>query len=265
MDANELLHESKTPTSKKNYVGIEIEFLTPRGDHINKIKRLLIKNELEWYCHIGGDGSVTDIDFVPKFKHIVREFQGQRWEDSVIVNNNKRKVGHEIRILAQEDEAPDIVKKVCEIIVECNGIINSTCGLHIHIDLRNRSYDTVYHNMFMSQDLMFKTQPSSRTSNNKFCMKLTKKFKTTRTRYYAINSKAYKEHRTIEIRLHEPTLNSKDVLMWMDFLIGIANIKTCLKKKVSTVEDLDFLPDNLKGHLNERIEKYSRKSNSKTA
>lgn len=265
MDDNELLETNKAPTSRKKYVGIEIEFLLGR-DRFEEFKKLLIENELQWYCNMGRDRSVEDLDFVPIIK-----MTPSTWRhgvmDSITVNINEKRCGSEIRILAPEDEAPKIIRKVCEIIVQCAGSVNKTCGLHVHVDLRSRDYDTVYNNMFMVQDLMFKTQPTSRTTRNRFCKKLRAMQgpKSVAGRYYAINRRAYKTHRTIEIRLHEPTLISKEIIMWMKFLINIANVETKLNKTISTVEQLPWLPESLKGYLNERIKKYSRKSNSKTA
>lgn len=267
MDARELLERSKTPTSKSKYVGIEIEFLTP-SNNVKKLESLLIKNELQWYCHLGDDGSVKDLDWVAQDRYEeYTDWRGQQQTRVMTTNHDERKASHEIRILAQEDEAPAIVNKVCEILKECGSIVNKTCGLHVHVDLRSRNYDTVYHNMFQCQDLMFKTQPCTRTSRNKYCKKLKKMFdaKSRAGRYHAINRKAYKEHRTIEVRLHEPTLIAKEILMWCGFLILIANFETKLDKKIKLVEDLPSLPEALKGYLNERIKKYSRKQNTKTA
>jgi hypothetical protein len=268
MNDFEMLDTGKVPTSKNKYVGIEIEFLTTRGPNIVKLKKLLIEDDLQWNCNLGSDGSVKDTTFVPKIvmrPHI--NWRGESEKTPVILNEEERKWGYELRILAQENEAPEIVNRVCDIISECDGIINTTCGLHVHVDLRNRDYETVYNNMFMVQNLMFKTQPKSRTTGNKYCRKLIKMFgpKSRAGRYHAINRAAYKAHRTIEIRLHEPTLVAKEILMWTGFLIDIANIETKLTKKISVVEDLPWLDEKLKGYLNERIEKYSRKSNTKTA
>lgn len=262
MSYKELLEHRKAPTSKKNYVGIEIEFLLPKTK-TKRLNELLIQNNLQWNVNVGSDGSVRDLDFVPIF--------GERqspWDRNLMipytVNEAQKKLGYEIRILAQQSEAPEIISKVCGIIKSCKGLVNSTCGLHVHLDMRNRNYDMVYNNLYQVQPLMFTTQPVSR-HKNEFCKRMSRKYKAPDSRYYAINSRAYEEHRTIEVRLHEATIDAKEILMWTGFLIKIASHKEMIKGKIETVEQLPWLPDNVKGYLNERISKYSSKQNNQTA
>lgn len=254
MSVQDLLEYKKSPTSRRKYVGIEIEFLLAKGGY-SKMEKLLIKNNLQWYVHLGGDGSVQDTEFVPEYAMRQNNWNNQMHQ--YITNEQDRKVGREIRILVEECEAANIITQCCDIIKQCRGIINETCGLHVHVDLRNRDYGKVYHNLFSVQGLMFLTQPASRRKN-KFCRKLPRLLKGDDVdRYYAINKRAYKEHRTMEVRLHEPTLEAKDIIMWTKFLVKIADMNTMLDKKVTSVEELDCLPQNLKGYLNERIQKYA--------
>lgn len=253
MSIKDLIHDRKWPTSNRKYVGIEIEFLIPKVQE-SKLEDLLIEKNLQWNVHLGGDGSVQDVDFIPIYNMVT--YSWSNIPQQIVTNENYRKRGYEIRILAEEKEAPSIVNKCCEVIKQCNGVINHTCGLHVHIDMRNRDYNKVYNNLFHIQSLMFATQPKSR-HKNKYCRKLPRLFKGNAGRYYSINKMSYEKHRTIEVRLHEGTLSAKDILMWTGFLIKIANIDTMLDKKIKLVEELDWLPESLKVHLNERIKKYS--------
>lgn len=253
-----LLDRTKAPTSKRRYVGIEIEFLIPRGDAYTKLEKLLYKNELQWNVNLGDDGSVEDTDFVPQY---ITEGNGWNPERRVI-NYMDKKQGHEIRILAEEDDAPAIVRKTCEIIAKCGGMVNKTCGLHVHVDMRSRDYKKVYSNLFFVQNLMFSMQPSERKSS-KYCKKLPHPIKgPSGSRYWSINKRAYDEHRTLEIRLHEGCIDANDILAWTGFLIAMANLETVLDKQTD-IDELPF-PDKLKEYVHERVNRFSKSKGKNT-
>lgn len=243
MSVKNLLYDRKAPTSKENYVGIELEFLIPY-DKNNKLVEDLLKNNLQWNVHLGTDGSVADEDFRPRYDR-----------NLMVANRHEQYTGKEIRILCTEKDAPDVIDSVCKIIKDCDGKVNKTCGLHVHLDMRNRDYETVYNNFYCIQDIMFKMQPESRHKNN-YCKKMSRFIKEPRDRYYAINKTAYDKYRTLEIRLHDGSIDAKEIKMWTYFLINIANMKNKLLRKVSKVDKLD-LPDIVKGYVNGRINKYA--------
>lgn len=261
MSMENILSQAKVPTTRNNYVGIEIEFLIHNKVH-DKLAQMLIKSNLQWNVHLGHDASVQDTDFVPEYSII----QLPWGRDRQLVNHKDKWIGKEIRIIVVEDEAPDMIKKVCEILAKCEAKVNKTCGLHVHLDMRTRDIDHVYNNMFYLQNIMFKMQPPERKSgqysksltklNFESFNKCTDKDLQNKNRYHAINKVSYARHRTLEIRLHEGSVNDKDIRRWVYMLIKIANMKEKLVKGVTKIDNLD-VPEAVKEYVHERIKKFA--------
>ncbi len=235
MSVDDLIYKSKVPSSSRKHVGIEIECLIPANKDATLIK-LLNEKKLQWNINVGSDGSVRD--------------------DSFIMDFNERFIGKEIRILAEEKDAPKIINEVCTVLKVVGAKVNKTCGLHVHIDLRNRDFKMVYENLFQFQSVMFKMQPKSR-HKNQYCKKLTKKNREGNIgRHYSINKNAYTEHRTAEVRLHEGTIDAKDIRMWVYFLIHIANMEKTLTSSIRKIDKIE-MPIKLKEYINARIKRFA--------
>lgn len=244
-----LLYEKKFPTTSDNYVGIEIEFLLLEKQ-TDKLQDALVKANLQFNVNYGRDGSVKDTEFVPEYG-----VTNDRYRDRIIKNIDKRYEGKEIRILATEIDLPIIIEKVCEIIKSYGGKINETCGLHVHLDMRNRNIDHVFNNFYFSQNLLFATQPKAR-AKGEFCKVLRTRTIPPQSRYYGINRLAYNRLRTLEIRMHDGSIDATEIKMWTGLLLKIANRKDTFKRQLKTFDDL-MLPETLKGYLNVRVKKYA--------
>jgi hypothetical protein len=265
MSMEDLLYEKKVPTTKHNYVGVELEFLIPRGNN-DKLKSLLLKENLQWNVHLGTDGSVIDPNFVEQI-----EFRPTPWNPRdmmrIVTNEILRPLGKEIRILATEKEMPDYINKVCDILKKCKAYTNNTCGFHVHLDMRNRNVDKVCNNFYSLQNILFKMQPKHRRKN-KYCMNLTREVMRRINsdikkydwddddRYYSINKLAYPKQRTLEIRLHEGTINPIDIRRWVYFLIKIATSSKKLNKRIDNIDVMEF-SDNIKEYVNARIKQFA--------
>lgn len=270
MSVKNLLYESKVPSTRKNCVGVEIEFLIP-GNQREKLKQLLLEEKLQWNVHLGTDGSVHDDTFVPKTEFFrVGTGRNSFWTTRVI-NEHERPRGCEMRLLATEKEMPELINKVCDIIKKCKGYVNKTCGLHVHIDMRNRDINTIYNNFYAIQSIMFNMQPKSRR-DNEYCEYLSReKMKNVNAdlknalrnddddfgeRHYSINKMAYARHGTLEVRLHEGTIDAVDIRRWVYFLIKFSDLPVKLTKKINNLDGLD-LPDKIKEYVNDRIKKFA--------
>lgn len=242
----------KIPTTKDNYVGVEIEFLMARGKR-DKLVKDLVKAGLEYNVHVGNDGSVIDNTFVPQYRTVRRD----GWTDQIMTNADARPTGMEIRVLATEKEISDVIKKTCKIIQENGGYVNATCGLHVHLDMRNRDFEKVFNNFYFSQKLLFSTQPVMR--KNGTYSKMLRAKKVTNDRYYGVNRLSYKEHKTLELRMHEGSVDEKEILVWVGSLIKIANLEKKLARQLKTFESLE-VPKKVVEYFDERIKKYSTKA-----
>lgn len=257
MSMKNLIYENKVPSTKHKHVGIELELLIPYGSKSRVVEDLL-KADLQWNVTVGDDGSIKDLDFVP-----IAGIRRSQWDDEPIIKNYRDQWdGIEVRILAEEMEAPGVINKVCEVLKKHKAKVNKTCGLHVHLDLRHRDFDLVFKNFMAIQGILFKTQPQSRR-NNKYCKRLTKaesdpilRHSVREGRRYAINRQAFDKYRTLEIRIHEGTVDATEIKLWTAFLIYIANMNKSLDKDVHNPVNLN-IPDVLKGHLNARIKKYA--------
>jgi hypothetical protein len=236
--AQNIIQLDKVPTTMDNYVGIEIEMLSPKT--VSEMEKLMIKARLHKYVNIGDDASIrTDTDGFNRM---------------------------ELRVCLPENLLESHLKILCDVLRKNDCYANRSCGMHVHVDMRNRDPELCYRNFFKVQDVMLEAQPMSRRKN-KYCMPSTEKelklseFDDT-DRRSAINTNSYNKNnmRTIEIRIHEGATKYRDIINWVKFLVGTASLKTDLPKVVTTVSELrsmDYLTESVLSHLEERIEEYS--------
>jgi hypothetical protein len=236
--AETIIQQEKSPTTGDNYVGIEIEMLSPKT--IQEMEKLLIKARLHRYVNIGEDASIRG------------ETDGF----------NRM----ELRVCLPEFLLESHLKILCDVLRRNDCYANRSCGMHVHIDMRNRDPELCYRNFFKVQGIMLDAQPMSRRKN-KYCMPNTEKELTLSQfddtdRRSAINTNSYNKNnmRTIEIRIHEGATKYRDIINWVKFLVGTASLKTDLAKDVATVEelrDLAYLSDSVLNHLEERVMEYT--------
>lgn len=209
------LKKNKTPASKarSNYVGIELEFISSEPS-LKLIEKLML-NKLSNYVTVTKDNSI-DID------------------DGGFET--------EIKILAREAIVFQVLKKVLSIIPR-GSYVNDSCGLHVHLDMRNRDKETAYKSLYRSLPYLTERVASSRI-DNEFC-RLNhdddlESFEDSLSedRYQAINPHSYQKHKTLEIRLKESTLDFTEASSWIKDLIDIVNGKKVNRKGIPFVEEL---------------------------
>lgn len=205
----EKLKKNKKPTNKRaNYVGVEMEMCTKLSDI--ELTNLLIKNKLDRFCTISGDGSIdTTAD---------HEFD------------------LELKILAKESEIEKVITKVCKILnKDERAVTNDSCGLHVHLDMRNRNVVQAYYNLYDAQDTM-ETMVDSYRLDNEYCQRNSSKVfaqqLASSSRYKTINVLAYNKFKTLEVRLHEGTTDSKKINKWIKFLLKTVKQKNIKEKAV---------------------------------
>lgn len=241
-----IIKEHKVPKTTDNYVGIEIEMISPKK--IEEMNKEFIKARLHRYVNIGTDGSIrSDMD------------NGYTME---------------LRICLPESLLESKLQEICSILRKNDCYANRSCGMHVHLDMRQRDPELCYKNLFKVQQVMLMSQPISRRSNT-YCKPNTessvplKKFNSgdSDDRYKVINTQSYhkkcdnkNENRTLEIRVHEGATKYKDVINWVKFLVATASLTTELPKALNTIKDLEeasFLDTKVISHLEERFEEYS--------
>lgn len=176
------------PKSKTNYIGIELECF-------NELERYGLFSDiadlgLEDMIQPGDDGSIE-----PDFG-----------------------LDCELRILLKEKQLSSGLKKVNKLLKKSKFGVNDSCGLHIHLDMRNRDVEKCYKRLLAFQDVLFAMVEKDRR-NNDYCKFTTKENQ--KVRHVAINKEAYLIHKTIEVRLHHGTLNTKSIEKWIKLLLRI--------------------------------------------
>lgn len=189
--------DDKKPLSLKNHIGVEIEFYIPNGVNQDDLAIQFAEAGLSDYVSLKDDGSIRCDD-----------------DDS----------SHEVAVVAPETEIQSIIQRVCNVLSDNNAQVNSSCGLHVHIDLRNRSAQMIYNRLVNAQGHLFKLIPSSRRSNE-YCQRIKPGYNIEHfdggSRYYAINPASYKKYKTVEVRLHSGTTDSEKINNWIALLLSI--------------------------------------------
>lgn len=233
--------DKKPIDAKANYVGIEIEFIYS-GDY-DKLKKLLIANKLHKYVCLKEDGSLRQCHNTGGYR------------------------GKELTLLCKDSEVSTVMSRLDVVLSDpaIDGYANRSCGLHVHIDVRNRNPDLVYKNLVRIQSILRGAQPVGRIKNT-HCKpndsdKLSKE--NTGNRYLVVNGDSYVKYKSIEIRIHEGTTDCEGIASWVSFLNAIANhTKEIPKNEIKFAEDLagkyDIeIPAKAIEYVDTRIEKFN--------
>lgn len=150
---------------------------------------------------------------------------------------------HEVVFLAPENEIKSITTKVCDIIKQAQSVITTKCGLHVHLDLRNRNKEKVFRNLVRCQNLFFKLVKSERRTNG-YCKKTESEnwdnYLGSSERYYCVNGPAsYERHKTCEIRLYHGTLDAFEIIQWANLLVKIVNYNEIVPTLIDKLEVFD--------------------------
>lgn len=210
------IFERKKPLTNDKHVGVEIEF----ASKLNRIElaRKLFKEGLQDYVCLVEDGSIRPVD---EYVHT-----------------------HELTIIAPEQLIHSVLNKALSVINENNASrVGRRCGLHVHLDMRNRNKEVVFHNLVKAQRILYAMNPRSRldgtTADNGKDVVWSKKImwddfhsaweELTNTdeedRYYGINILSLNRHKTIEIRIHSGSTNFEKISSWVTILTSIANLE----------------------------------------
>lgn len=231
---------------KNNYVGVEVECISQLNQ--SKITELLIEKapSLCKYVRIGHDGSVRVSEKYP--------------------------FAFEFRIMAKQDMIQGVIQRFFTVL---KGIIsvNSSCGLHVHLDMRNRNYGQSYERLYTALPTLQSMVPKSRRGNS-YCKINEDKKDWTRSggdRYQAINPQSYRQRRTVEIRLHSATTNPMKVNNWIKLLTLIVDKQFEVDKKTGKPKEpqrslnslLSFftkyeVPSDLRNYITRRIAKFGK-------
>lgn len=222
---NDPYANKKPRHANKNYIGIEIEFNETPGVNQDKIAKALKDAGLARYINVTTDGSC----------------------------------GWEVRVLLPEENYEEPLINIMKVIKDLGHTADARCGTHVHFDMRNRDVKMVYENLFKTQKFLRKFVTRNR-KNNRFCMmnkaETFDKQMSLGDRYYSLNVQSFSRHKTLEVRMHQGTLDANELLPWIKLLLKVVNYKTVVPKQVNTLRQArnQFdIEEKLAKNLEERI------------
>ncbi len=133
---------------------------------------------------------------------------------------------YEFRCLTNINDMSNL-KALCEFLVKINARVNVSCGLHVHLDMRGREKlpEGVVSRLVKALPLLVAMVPEGRRKDQYCTRDEARGEDGSQQRYAKINSLAFNEHKTIEVRLHSGTVNFGKISNWIKVLHSIANAK----------------------------------------
>ena len=203
--------------------GIEVEKEDVKEKYMKAFSGNLVSVELE--CVFHKDYRVPNEKDLGMLTEVVGD-GSVRYED----NEGNDGSGAEVKV-TMRSENPVRLKGIVDKINAMGGEVNTTCGMHVHLDQRGVSKVTATKRakrLVKALPALMKLVPQSRLEN-RFCQanRMIPKHGTYRfnsDRYMMINYlSAYRKHKTIEVRLHGGTLDFWKVLGWIKLCQFIQN------------------------------------------
>ncbi len=220
--------DSKVPVKKMHHVGIEVECFGPyRPVYLQK---LIYMYDLEDYIQITEDGSI----------------------DAAPITYGATVHPYELRILLKEAKLKPMLKKIGKFFKAARLETNDSCGLHVHLDMRNRSFDKCYAKLVKFQDVLFGMVDKGRW-DNEFC-EYSDETPDFHERYKAINAVAFQSKKTIEVRLHHGTVDTERIYQWVKLLLSAINAKKAIPTFTTKAEIVAW--PGLKGALKGFVKRH---------
>lgn len=252
VELNEAIFENNYVSSPDKHISVEIECILPgtKAIFIKNIASLGLRKNV---CY-KDDGSIKmdcpdcagDLDMNKDEEASCSECNSQYDYQSV-----------EVVLTAPRSQIFGVLMAVCGVLKQSRAVINKTCGLHVHFDMRNQ--DEVSVNKLSKKLARYVTNlkkvlPSSRR-NNSF-IKTDLATISSQNRYAFINASSYRKHRTIEIRGHSGTIDATKIINWILLLELLINSGRADKNSFfQMLSDIEC-PNNLYDYYHARFAKF---------
>lgn len=226
----------KKPTTGDNYIGVEMELASKltREQLCDK----LFDAGLGKYVCVKDDGSIgSGTNLRTDHPH-----------------------PHEICILVRQSEYVEIITKICKVLNEqCQVKVDKTCGLHVHLDMRNRDVKKSFHNLVNMQQFLYAMLPKARRDSRYSYPVKGSEYRILDSRYHGINTQAYDKYGTLEARMHCGTTQGNKIVNWVSLLIAIVDSPKAAYAP-TTVEEMQTMigiNNELLDYIKSRVAKFA--------
>ncbi|WP_185274738.1 amidoligase family protein [Chryseobacterium indologenes] len=162
-------------------------------------------------------------------------------------------------------------RKACKALRLSNAKVNTTCGVHVHLDANDYSIEnfrTLLKNQYFIENQIDKIMPRSRrVNNNRYCQGFRSNNQSTffqkidacqtvnelsnlfRTRYYKLNLQSFQRHGTVEFRQHSASTNFLKIKNW---ILICARLVEFSKQNILLTDINQILDENLQEYFEDR-------------
>jgi hypothetical protein len=170
--------------------------------------------------------------------------------------------GEVISPILQGEDGFAQIKKVMKAIKEAGGSVSTSCGLHVHLGVRDLTKEQRAElvGRWYANETMIKHFVSRSRWSNSYCRSVAsqevakwqrlilegrdpEKHEVNRTS--SLNITPFKKAGTYEVRLHQGTLNSKKITAWVKFLIAFVDFTAAEKELVNETGEMFGVLDTL--------------------
>ncbi len=224
--------KNKKPNTNDNYIGVEIELASSKDREF--ICDRLAEADLAKYVTVKGDASIK-VD-------------------------ERHRHAHEICILVRQHEFESVINTLCNVLnTQCDVTVNKSCGLHVHVDMRNRAVEKAFANLVSLQHYLYAMLPAERRSSRYSYPIKGKQWRVADERYHGINGQAYQKYKTLEARMHCGTTQAVKINNWVKLLLAICDAPA-IDIAPTSVEGLKAavgLTTELTQYIESRIAKFA--------
>lgn len=144
------------------------------------------------------------------------------------------------------------LEKLCKALSELGAEVNSSCGLHVHMDMRHADSPKMQvfkHNAEKSLDVLFKMLPENRRTST-YCRK-----RWSSEKYSAFTTCHIENYGTVEMRAHSGTVNFEKIKNWCDILKSIYDCEIYAENVKNTRQFAETfkIPNELRQYMVDRI------------
>lgn len=235
----------------------------------------------------GMHGHLTEIR--SSFKDLNKVIK--KWNASVVRDGSLSGDGFEINTApARGISFENQIQEICNSI-SANAIITERCGLHIHVDARDLTYEDIKALIALYKSIergLFLTQPKERRKSE-YCLPCgdiyskesdldyavyskehskerieeMKKNKYATARYFALNLHSWFYRGTVESRLHTGTVNAEEIIAWGSLLAMMLDAAKERYKPVGTTSkqkllNLTVMNPSVHSYVVSRLAKYGQ-------